>query len=91
VRRKARLAALIGLLGLLLPAAAAPAGLGGHLEIIDPFIGDASESYEGFPFGGSANLPVFGGAGVMSLAFITSGSTFMGSTISAHSAGWSAP
>ncbi len=67
----------------LVPAAVAPAGFG--LEVIGPFNGDASESFEGFPFGGSSSLPIFGGAGFMQPAFITSASTFMGSTISAHS------
>jgi hypothetical protein len=81
-------ALFIGVLG---PATGADAGL----EIITPFIGDASEGYEGFFLGDSGDLVIFGGAGVMSGGFITSGSIFMGSTITAHSGGlfahWTAP
>jgi len=65
------------------------------LKVIAPFIGDASEGYEGFIAGDSGDLVIFGGGGVMSGGFITFSSSFMGSTIVPHSGGlfahWTAP
>ena len=65
------------------------------LEVITPFIGDASEGYEGFIGGEIGDLSIFGGDAVMSGGFVISFSSFMGSTIVAHSGGlfahWTAP
>jgi len=61
------------------------AGGPGHIEVIDPFVGEYSETYEGFFLGQGGSLPIFDGQTTMTFGFVTSGSTFQGSTISAHS------
>ncbi len=70
-------------------------GAEADIEVITPFIGDASEGYEGFIAGETGDLSIFGGDAVMSGGFVTGFSSFMGSTIVPHSGGlfahWTAP
>jgi hypothetical protein len=72
-------------------AVAFPATCHGQIISAGPFIGQWSESFEGSPPGFHPSLPILLGSpegpepnGFMIPAFITSGSTFMGSTINAH-------
>ncbi len=76
-------------------AGAANAGLSGSVEVIGPFTGDASETFEFFFPGTSGDLDILGGTTVMSGGFVISFSSFQGSTIIPHSGGlfahWTAP
>ena len=65
-------------------AASAP----GNIQPIRPFAGDASENFESFSFGEIGFLPVFdtgtGPNGTAGFIFITTFSSFMGSTVFPH-------
>ncbi|NNF44649.1 MAG: hypothetical protein HKO59_11145 [Phycisphaerales bacterium] len=83
-----RSVAFIGLVALGATAASAVAGV---LDPIGPFVGDASEDFESFTLGAGPSIDIFFNEtvvgeplGSVAPVFVTSGSSFLGSTISAH-------